>query len=752
MAIITWYATTVFSPRWLNSLWPRLGQGLQFDFRFRQYLKFQSSTPGEPPPPSPRACFGRDDLTEKIVGLAESLTPVALIGPGGIGKTSVALSVLHHDRIKHRFGDNRRFIRCDQFPPSRAHFLARLSKVIGAGVENPEDLIPLRTSLSSEEMMIIIDNAEVVLDPQGTDGQSIYRVVEELSQFSNICVIVTSRITAVPPTCETIDVPTLSTGAARDTFYNIYKCGNRSDAVNDILRRLDFHPLSVTLLATAAHQNRWDNNRLVKEWEKRQTGVLQTAHHTSLASTIELSIASPMFKDLGPGVRELLGVVAFYPQGVNENNFEWLFPTISDATHLLDAFCILSLTYRTNGFITMLAPLRDYLRPKDPTSSALFCATTACYFTRMSVELGPDKPGFKDSEWIVSEDVNVEHLLDVLTTIDPDSDDIWNALFNFLDHMRMHKPRRTTLRARVEALPDSHPHKPRCLDFLGMLSGAVGTPVDNLRLLNRALELWRERRNDYRVAYTLRELSGSNWMLRRYEEGISQAKEALVIYQRLGEPVGCAWCLSYLSGLLRDDGQLDASEEATIRGILLLPEKGQEHLFYSLNRTLGDLYATKREREKAIHYLETAFRIASSFNWHPQLFSVHRSMAYLFFVEGEFDDAHAHAQRAKSHASNNPYHLGLAALLLAKSRYRQHGLEDATSEALYALEIFEEVGAPEHEQEECRTLLRDIKKALNGGLPETPIRPASTDASLARGISPAGTPADPHHDSNQTFG
>ena len=51
---------------------------------------FAFSTLGESPPPAPRACFGRDELIEEIVGLIENLTPIALIGPGGIGKTSVA--------------------------------------------------------------------------------------------------------------------------------------------------------------------------------------------------------------------------------------------------------------------------------------------------------------------------------------------------------------------------------------------------------------------------------------------------------------------------------------------------------------------------------------------------------------------------------------------------------------------------------------------------------------------------------------
>ena len=664
---------------------------------------------GEFPPPRPRACFGRDELIEKIVDLVENLRPIALIGPGGIGKTSVALAVLNSEPIKKRFGNNRRFIRCDKLSVSLVNFLNRLSMVIGAGVENPESLAPLRPFLSSKDMLIILDNAESILDPKGTEGQEFYEVVGELSRLDNVCLCITSRITTVPPDCKYLEVPTLSMDAARNTFYGIYENDERSGRIDKILQQLDFHPLSVTLLATVARENKWDSNRLVGEWEQRQTGMLQTGHE-SLAVTIKVSLASHMFQQLGPDALELLGVVAFFPQGIDEENLEWLFPTIPNRRSILDKFCALSLTYRCHGFITMLAPIRDNLYPKNPKESKLLSATKDLYIARLSVV---DEPENGYARWIEADEMNVEHLLDALFSPDPNSKDIWDGCDNFLRHLFWHNPRHTAFRQKIQQLPDGHPWKPKGLFRLAGLYSVRGNGAEEKRLLVHTLKLWREqlRDPDRWIALALQRLADANRLQGHREEGIHQAEEALEVFEELGNDAETADCLVTLGNLFTEDNQFDAAEKAITRSITLLG-KGEDPKFKlcDSHRVLGNVFYYKGEREKAIHQYNIALEIAERFRWHDRLFWTHDSLATLFRDENEFENAHTHIKLAKDHASGDEYSFGRAEEAHARIWYQQGKFEEAKSEVFGAIEIFEKLGAASH-LERCKTLLQRIEQS-----------------------------------------
>jgi len=680
--------------------------------------------PGESPPPPPRACFGRDELIERIVGLAETLTPIALIGAGGIGKTAIALTVLHHDRIKERFGDNRRFIRCDQFNASRTNFLNRLSKAIGARVNNPEDLTPLRTFLSSTGMILVLDNAESILDPQETHAQEIYDIVEELGHFSNICLCITSRISTIPPDYKTLDIPTLSMEAAHNAFYRIYENNENPDLVDNILEQLDFHPLSVTLLATAAHHNRWDSSRLAREWEQHRTGMLQIGHNRSLAATIELSLASPMFQDLGPSARGFLGVIAFFPQGVNENSINWLSPTrkifnwsppTPPRLDIFDKFCILSLTYRSNGFVTMLAPLRDYLCPKDPKLSPLLCMAKKYYFNQLSVGVGPNNISFEEGQWITSEDVNVEHLFDVFTSINANSCHVWTASQNFMRHLYWHKPRPIVLGPKIEGLPDNHHSKPLCLFRLARLFESVGNHLECKRLLTHMLGLWRKQRiwNLWWVAMALNSLSSVNATLGFHAEGIQQAQLALKIYKWDLNRLGQARALRTLARSLKLDGQLDAAQKAVSQSINLYPDKGRELDTCQCYALLGEIHQSKGETDTAFIHFETALRIISPCNCLSQQSHIHQCLAELFSRQDKFNEAHAHIEHAKSYAMNDNWNLGQTIYLQAGILCKEQRFREAKSEVLHAITMFEKLGAA-REVDDCKILLNDIEEKING--------------------------------------
>ena len=124
--------------------------------------------------------------------------------------------------------------------------------------------------------------------------------------------------------------------------------------------------------------------------------MLDTERNGSLAASIELSLESPAFRGLGPNAREVLEVIAFFPQGVNEDNLDWLFPTLSNRSSILNDLCVLSLTYRRDGYVTMLAPLRDYFRPRDTSCSPL----PHVIQHRLSGDFNRNESGPEEEQWI----------------------------------------------------------------------------------------------------------------------------------------------------------------------------------------------------------------------------------------------------------------------------------------------------------------------------------------------------------------
>jgi len=186
----------------------------------------------------------------------------------------------------------------------------------------------------------------------------------------------------------------------------------------------------------------------------------------------------------------------------------------------------------------------------------------------------------------------------------------------------------------------------------------------------------------------------------------------LEIQKRLGDKIVEAEYLGDLAWSLFEGGQLDEAEAVSSRVINLLPGKGGEYLICHSHRLLGSIYDQKREKEKAIHHFEAALRIATPFmNWHDQLFWAHYGLSILFYHEDELDNANTHIQQAKANAVHDTYNLGCAMQEQATIWWLGGRLEDAKSEALHALEIFEKLGAA-GDLKTCGDVLQEIEKSM----------------------------------------
>lgn len=135
-------------------------------------------------PARPNIFHGRDKEVKEVLQCVGQEQPsrIAILGPGGMGKSSLALAVLHYDSVASKFGSHRYFIPCDS-ASSSAELLSVVSHHLGL-TENskPSKAIIRHLSSISQPILLVLDNLETAWEP--TEYRS--QVEEFLSLLGDI--------------------------------------------------------------------------------------------------------------------------------------------------------------------------------------------------------------------------------------------------------------------------------------------------------------------------------------------------------------------------------------------------------------------------------------------------------------------------------------------------------------------------------------------------------------------------------------
>jgi predicted ATPase/DNA-binding winged helix-turn-helix (wHTH) protein len=125
-----------------------------------------SGVPTHPPrlqelPPLSRLLLGRDQIIADLSQLLLSRRFVSVVGPGGIGKTTVAVAVAH--ALSRQFSDAACFVDLGALTDP-ADVPNAVASAIGCLVQGADPEASIRAFLSDKRILIVLDNCEHVID------------------------------------------------------------------------------------------------------------------------------------------------------------------------------------------------------------------------------------------------------------------------------------------------------------------------------------------------------------------------------------------------------------------------------------------------------------------------------------------------------------------------------------------------------------------------------------------------------------
>jgi DNA-binding SARP family transcriptional activator len=252
--------------------------------------------PAEMPAP-PGYFAGRSADLGALTALLAATPPAAVItidGPGGIGKTALALQAAH--RSAHRFPDGQLFVDLNGFAPGSAPLqpsraLTRFLRSLGvAGPDIPVDpqeaASRFRSLVSQRRMLILLDNA--------LDAAQIRPL---LPAASGCCVVVTSRhVLGSIDSSARLHLSTLDETAATDLLARAVgseRIADEPDAARKIVQLCGGLPLAVRISAARLTADPGSSLSVTADIMADSRRRLDTLRHDDLEvrSSFETSIA-----------------------------------------------------------------------------------------------------------------------------------------------------------------------------------------------------------------------------------------------------------------------------------------------------------------------------------------------------------------------------------------------------------------------------------------------------------------------------
>ncbi|KAJ7136258.1 P-loop containing nucleoside triphosphate hydrolase protein, partial [Mycena filopes] len=356
-------------------------------------------------PASTQIFHGRESELADILKLFNQGHPrIAILGAGGMGKTSLAKAVLHEETIAGRYTQYRFFIPCD-----KAGSTAELASLIGAhlGLKPGRDITrAVHQHLGQiPPSLLVLDNLETLWEPVEL-RKEIEEFLSLLTDINILSLMVTMRGAERPSKVQwtrpfLLPLRPLAPHAAQKVFLDIADDGHLPEEINQVLELTDNVPLAICLLAHLVDVE--GCSTVLSRWQTEKTSVISDGHdkRSNMELSISLSLSSPRITSI-PDARDLLSLMAILPDGLSDAELRQAKFPVRNILGCKDALVRTALAYiDEHKRLKVLVPIREYMQKLFPPTDQMI-KPLLCHFQEL-VEVHATHRGQKSGVMLVTQ-------------------------------------------------------------------------------------------------------------------------------------------------------------------------------------------------------------------------------------------------------------------------------------------------------------------------------------------------------------
>ncbi|KAJ7272234.1 P-loop containing nucleoside triphosphate hydrolase protein, partial [Mycena rebaudengoi] len=322
-------------------------------------------------PPCPQIFHGRKAELQDVVNILIQVSArIAILGAGGMGKTSLATTALHNQEVEAKY-PHRYFVSCHS-SPTCTELVATIADHIG--LEKGSNM-PKRVAhyfSNAPPSLLVLNNLETCWESLASRSE--VEFLSLLTDAHHIGLMITLRGAERPSKVKwtrpfVAPLEPLSNVAARQTFIEVADNDHDDASIKELLELTGNLPLAVSLIVSVAGSE--GCAKALFRWKLESTQMLSEGYdqRSSLGISIMLSYTSSR---MTAGAQQLLSILSMLPDGLADADLVRVKLPIPDILACKTILIQTALAFiDQDQHLKVLVPIREHILHTHPPANAL---------------------------------------------------------------------------------------------------------------------------------------------------------------------------------------------------------------------------------------------------------------------------------------------------------------------------------------------------------------------------------------------